>query len=140
RLTRSTPLPLSSFDDAKSSLCAVESSHHERDVHLALARRELGCGTFASLLGSSRVDLVRALGSVGEDDDLVVVYLEEAAGKRHVRLRTRLAEGQRTRHQRRHQRGVLRQDRQLTFAARERHGVYAALFENDALRRDDLQR
>ena len=93
-----------------------------------LSRRSMGeAGALAGLFGARDVDLVGALGGIGEDDDLVVQHFEEAAGDGEGDLFGALLQDQLAGREHGHEGGVLRQDGELALDAGRDHFVDAGL-------------
>ena len=84
------------------------------------------------------IDLVRALGGVGQDDDAVVAHLEEATRDRHHLFGAAFDDAYLARRERGDEGSVLWQDGELAVRTRRDHFVYPLLGVDELLGRDDL--
>lgn len=126
------------FGDAEADEGAGEGGLHLGGGLEGLLVLEGVLGAFAGLRRAFEVDLVGALGGVGEDDDLVVEDLEEAAGDGEGDLVGALLEDELAGGKHGHEGGVLGEDGELALDAGSDDFIDAGLLEELAFYGDDF--
>src|SRR5581483_12157289 len=113
------------FSDAQPDEGALQRGLRGRQVFPGLAPLEREARPLARPLGTLDVDLLGVLGGIGEDHDVVVEDLEEAAGDGERDLLGAALEDQLAGRERRHERRMTREHGELALDAGRDHLVDA---------------
>ncbi|GIW05441.1 MAG: hypothetical protein KatS3mg060_0246 [Dehalococcoidia bacterium] len=121
---RASVPPPSLLDQPEAHQRSPQRQLGSRSVQIAWTLPQSFLSASSRLLGPGGVDLLNALGGVGEDDDLIGTNLEEPAADKEAHFLPPAANTQLAGHEARHERRVLGKDAQLAFAPRRDHDIH----------------
>ena len=125
--------------EADADECSLEGRPREREIgRLHEAAFDDAFGLAPGALGPLQVDLGGHVGGLGEDHDAVRPNLEEAAKDGELFLLSAALDAKHALAEGGDQRGMVREDAKLAFAARDDDLVHVA-FEGSFLKSDDFE-
>jgi len=127
--------------DLDADLMAAQRNPRSFGLQALTASHQLGevlSRAASAFFGTGFVDLVGALGSIGEDQDLIARHLQEAAANAHGLLGARPLDADHPRNKRGQERRMAWQDTDHALGARRDHHIDRVFGINLTLRGNDV--